>query len=52
MHNSIPEYVSTTSISTAMNMPFHVKPFEKKVFEEVVFSSNIIKTPKFSRDGA
>jgi hypothetical protein len=24
----------------------------KKVFEEVIFSSNIIKTPKFLRDGA
>jgi hypothetical protein len=24
----------------------------KRNFEEVIFSSNIIKTPKFSRDGA
>jgi hypothetical protein len=24
----------------------------KKVFEEVIFSSNIIETPKSSRDGA
>jgi hypothetical protein len=52
MHNSIPEYASTASISTVKTMPFHVKPFEKKVFEEVIFSSNIIKTPKSSRDGA
>jgi hypothetical protein len=37
VHNSIPEYASTASISTVMTMPFHVKPFEKKVFEEVVF---------------
>jgi hypothetical protein len=28
-----------------------LKPFEKKFFEEVIFSSNIIKTPKSSRDG-
>jgi hypothetical protein len=37
MHNSIPEYASTASISTVMTMPFHVKPFEKNVFEEVIF---------------
>jgi hypothetical protein len=36
VHNSIPEYASTTSISTVMTIPFHVKPFEKKVFEEVI----------------
>jgi hypothetical protein len=29
-----------------------LKPSEKEVFEEVTFSSNIIKTPKSSRDGA
>jgi hypothetical protein len=29
-----------------------LKPFQKKVFEEVIFSSNIIKTPKPSRDRA
>jgi hypothetical protein len=34
-----------------MTMPLHVKPFKKKVFEEVIFFSNIIKTPKSSRDG-
>jgi hypothetical protein len=37
VHNFIPEYVSTASISTVMTMAFHVKPFEKKVFEEVTF---------------
>jgi hypothetical protein len=52
VHNSIPEYVSTTNISTVMTMSFHVEPFKKKIFEEVIFSSNIIKTPKCSRDGA
>jgi hypothetical protein len=46
MHNSIPEYVSTTSISTAMNTPFHVKPFEKKVFEEVVFLLKYYQNPQ------
>jgi hypothetical protein len=52
VHNSIPQYVSTAIISTVMTMTFPVKPFEKKVFEEVIFSSNIIKTPRSSRDGA
>jgi hypothetical protein len=37
VHNSIPEYASTVSISTVMTMSFHVKPFEKKIFEEVIF---------------
>jgi hypothetical protein len=37
MHNYIPEYASTASISTVMTMQFHVKPFEKNVFEEVIF---------------
>jgi hypothetical protein len=37
MHNSIPEYASTVSITTVMTMSFHGKPFEKKVFEEVIF---------------
>jgi hypothetical protein len=37
MYNSIPEFVSTASISTVMTMPFHVKPFERKAFEEVIF---------------
>jgi hypothetical protein len=37
VYNSIPEYVSTASISIVMTMSFHVKPFEKEVFEEVIF---------------
>jgi hypothetical protein len=37
MHNPIPEYAFTVSISTVMTIPFHVIPFEKKVFEEVNF---------------
>jgi hypothetical protein len=42
VHNSIPKYASTTSISTVMIIPFHLK----QIFEEVIFSSNIIKTPR------
>jgi hypothetical protein len=34
MHNSIPEYASTASISIVMTMPFHVRPFEKKFFKK------------------
>jgi hypothetical protein len=37
VHNPIPEYVSTTSISIVMTMSFHAILFEKKVFEEVIF---------------
>jgi hypothetical protein len=46
MHNSILEYVSTTSISIVMTMPFHVMPFEKR-FLKKWFSSQISskKTP-------
>jgi hypothetical protein len=46
MHNSIPEYVSTASISTRITMPFHVKTFEKKVFEEVIFLLKYHQNPQ------
>jgi hypothetical protein len=46
MHNSIPEYVSTASISTIMTLSFHVKPFENKVFEEVIFLLKYHKNPQ------
>jgi hypothetical protein len=46
VHNSIPEYVSTASISTVMTMTFHVKPFEKKVFEEVIFLLKYHRNPQ------
>jgi hypothetical protein len=46
MHNSIPEYASTTSISTVMTMSFHVKPFEKKVFEEEIFLLKYYQNPQ------
>jgi hypothetical protein len=46
VHNSIPEYVSTASISIVMAMPFHVKPFEKKVFEEVIFLLKYHQNPQ------
>jgi hypothetical protein len=52
MHNPIPKYASTASISTLMTNPFHAIPFEKKVFKEVIFSSKIFKPPKSSRDRA
>jgi hypothetical protein len=52
MHNFIPEYVVTASISTVMTMTFHVKPIEKKVFKEVIFLLKNHQNPKFSRDGA
>jgi hypothetical protein len=45
VHNSIPEYASTTSISTVMTMTFHIKPFEKKVFKEVIFPQISLKAP-------
>jgi hypothetical protein len=46
MHNSIPEYASTASISIVMTMPLHVKPFEKKVFEEVSFLLKYHQNPQ------
>jgi hypothetical protein len=46
MHNSIPEYVPTASISTVVTMPLHVKPFEKKGFEEVIFLLKYHQTPQ------
>jgi hypothetical protein len=46
MHNSIPEYASTASISTVMTMPFNVKPFEKKVFKEVIFLLKYHQNPQ------
>jgi hypothetical protein len=46
MHNSIPEYASTASISLVMTMPLHVKPFEKKVFEEVSFLLKYHQNPQ------
>jgi hypothetical protein len=46
VHNSIPEYASTASISTVMTMSFLVKPFEKKVFEEVIFLLKYHQTPQ------
>jgi hypothetical protein len=46
VHNFIPEYVSTASISTVMTMAFHVKPFEKKVFEEVIFLLKYHRNPQ------
>jgi hypothetical protein len=46
MHNSIPEYASTASISTVMTMPFDVKPFEKKVFKEVIFLLKYHQNPQ------
>jgi hypothetical protein len=45
MHNSIPEYASTASISTVMTMPFHVKSFEKK-FLKKWFSPQISSKPQ------
>jgi hypothetical protein len=44
MHNSIPEYASTTSISIVMTMPFHVMPFEKR-FLRKWFSPQISSKP-------
>jgi hypothetical protein len=41
VHNSIPKYAATASISTVMTISFHLN-FFKKWF----FSSNIIKNPK------
>jgi hypothetical protein len=46
VYNSIPEYVSTASISTVMTMPFHINPFEKKVFEEVIFLLKYHQNPE------
>jgi hypothetical protein len=46
VHNPIPEYVSTASISTVMTMPFRLIPFEKKVFEEVVFLLKYHQNPQ------
>jgi hypothetical protein len=46
VHNFIPEYASTASISTVMTMAFHVKPFEKKVFEEVIFLLKYHRNPQ------
>jgi hypothetical protein len=46
VHNSIPEYASTASISTVMTISFLVKPFEKKVFEEVIFLLKYHQTPQ------
>jgi hypothetical protein len=46
VHNFIPEYASTASISTVMTMAFHVKPFEKKVFEEVIFLHKYHQNPQ------
>jgi hypothetical protein len=46
VHNFIPEYASTASISTVMTMAFHVKPFEKKVFEEVIFLLKYHQNPQ------
>jgi hypothetical protein len=43
VHNSSPEYASAVSI---------LKPFENKFLKKVMFFSNIIETPKSSRDGA
>jgi magnesium-transporting ATPase (P-type) len=44
VHNSIPEYVSTASISIVMTMPFHVMPFKKR-FLKKWFSSQISSKP-------
>jgi hypothetical protein len=46
MHNSIPKYVFTVSISTVMTMSFHVKTFEKKVFQEVIFLLKYHQNPQ------
>jgi hypothetical protein len=44
VHNSILEYVSNTSISLVLTMPFHVKPFERK-FLKKWFSPQISSKP-------
>jgi hypothetical protein len=44
MHNSIPEYASTASISIVMTMTFHVIPSEKR-FLKKRFSSQISSKP-------
>jgi hypothetical protein len=44
MHNSIPEYASTASISIVMTMPFHVMPYEKS-FLKKSFSPKILSKP-------
>jgi ATP/ADP translocase len=46
MHNPIPKYASTASISTLMTNPFHAIPFEKKVFKEVIFLLKNLQTPQ------
>jgi phosphosulfolactate synthase (CoM biosynthesis protein A) len=43
MHNPIPEYASTASISIVMTMPFHLK---RMFLNKWFFASNIIKTPQ------
>jgi hypothetical protein len=45
VHNSIPEYASTGSISIVMTMPFHVMPFEKR-FLKKWFSPQISSKPQ------
>jgi hypothetical protein len=44
VHNFIPEYASTASITTVMTMPFHVKSFGKK-FLKKWFSPQISSKP-------
>jgi hypothetical protein len=44
MHNSIPEYASTATISTVTTIPFHVKSIEKK-FLKKWFSPPISSKP-------
>jgi hypothetical protein len=44
MHNSIPKYASTASISIVITMPFHVMPFEKR-FSNNWFSPQILSKP-------
>jgi hypothetical protein len=43
VHNSIPEYASTTNI---------LKPFEKKVLKKLFSPQISSKPPEYSRDGA
>jgi hypothetical protein len=44
VHNSIPKYATTASISIIMTMPFHVMTFEKK-FLKKEFSPQIPSKP-------
>jgi hypothetical protein len=44
MHNSIPKYASTATISTVITIPFHVKSIEKK-FLKKWFSPPISSKP-------